>query len=216
MVLDNCEHIIGPAAELAEALLKSAEGVQILATSREPLRVHSEWVHRLAPLTYPPFDTNITAREALGFSAVELLVERIAETLGGFTLSDRDARHSRRPSADVSTGCRSPLELVCGARGSLQYAPARRGPSRSIQLFCRVDYARHLPASSMPLRHVGVELPAAQRGRAHGAPEAFRVSRLVRHVGRHASWHAAFPVHGRIRGLGSRCQSGNQIDYRHG
>jgi predicted ATPase len=91
VVLDNCEHIIGPAAELAEALLKSAEGAQILATSREPLRVHGEWVHRLAPLTYPQFDANINAREALGFSAVELLVDRIAETLGGFTLTDRDA-----------------------------------------------------------------------------------------------------------------------------
>jgi predicted ATPase/DNA-binding winged helix-turn-helix (wHTH) protein len=91
VVLDNCEHIIGPAAELAEALLKSAEGVQILATSREPLRVHGEWVHRLPPLSYPQFDTYITAREALGCSAVELLVERIAETLGGFTLTDRDA-----------------------------------------------------------------------------------------------------------------------------
>jgi predicted ATPase/DNA-binding winged helix-turn-helix (wHTH) protein len=89
--LDNCEHIVGPAAELAEALLGSTEGIQILATSREPLRVRGEWVHRLAPLNYPQSDANITAREALAFSAVELLVERIAETVGGFTLTDRDA-----------------------------------------------------------------------------------------------------------------------------
>lgn len=91
VVLDNCEHIVGAAAELAEALLRSAEGVQILATSREPLRVRGEWVHRLAPLNYPESDQNITAREALAFSAVELLVERIAETVGGFALADREA-----------------------------------------------------------------------------------------------------------------------------
>jgi predicted ATPase/DNA-binding winged helix-turn-helix (wHTH) protein len=91
VILDNCEHIIGAAAELAEALLRTAEGVQILATSREPLRVRGEWVHRLAPLNYPESDANITAPDALAFSAVELLVERIAETLGGFTLTDREA-----------------------------------------------------------------------------------------------------------------------------
>src|SRR5882762_3841879 len=91
VILDNCEHVIGAAAELAEALLRSAEGVQILATSREPLRVRGEWVHRLPALNYPESDANITAREALAFPAVELLVERIAETVGGFTLTDREA-----------------------------------------------------------------------------------------------------------------------------
>ena len=92
IVLDNCEHIVDAAAQLTEALLRSGEGVQILATSREPLRVRGEWVHRLSPLDYPVADANITAREALAFSAVELLVERIAETVGGFKLTDREAR----------------------------------------------------------------------------------------------------------------------------
>jgi predicted ATPase/DNA-binding winged helix-turn-helix (wHTH) protein len=91
VVLDNCEHIVGAVAELAEALLRSGEGIQILATSREPLRVLGEWVHRLSPLDYPETDANITAREALAFSAVELLVQRIAETVGGFALTDREA-----------------------------------------------------------------------------------------------------------------------------
>lgn len=94
VILDNCEHIVDPAAELAEALLRSAEGVQILATSHEPLRVRGEWVYRLAPLDYPEADASITAREALAFSAVELLVERIAETVGGFTLTDREATYA--------------------------------------------------------------------------------------------------------------------------
>ena len=94
VILDNCEHVISAAAELAEALLRSAEGLQILATSREPLRVRGEWVHRLQPLDYPETDTNITAADALTFSAVGLLVERIAETVGGFTLSDREAPYA--------------------------------------------------------------------------------------------------------------------------
>jgi DNA-binding winged helix-turn-helix (wHTH) protein len=73
VVLDSCEHLVAAAAELAEALLRSAEGVQILATSREPLRVRGEWVHRLPPLNYPESGANIAARDALAFSAVELL-----------------------------------------------------------------------------------------------------------------------------------------------
>jgi predicted ATPase len=91
VILDNCEHVIGAAAELAEVLVKSAKATQILATSREPLRVRGEWVHRLPPLSYPESETNITATDALAFSAVELLVERIAETVGGFALTDREA-----------------------------------------------------------------------------------------------------------------------------
>ena len=91
VVLDNCEHIVGAAADLAAALVGSGGGVKILATSREPLRVRGEWVHRLPPLDYPETDANITARDALAFSAVELLVERIAETVGGFSLTDREA-----------------------------------------------------------------------------------------------------------------------------
>ncbi len=37
LVLDNCEHVIEAAAALAAELLRSAPGVRILATSREPL-----------------------------------------------------------------------------------------------------------------------------------------------------------------------------------
>jgi predicted ATPase/DNA-binding winged helix-turn-helix (wHTH) protein len=91
IVLDNCEHIVDAAADLAAAVLKSGEGVRILATSREPLRVQGEWVHRLPPLDFPEGGATITAREALAYSAIELLVERIAETVGGFALTDREA-----------------------------------------------------------------------------------------------------------------------------
>lgn len=91
IVLDSCEHIVDAAADLAAAVLKSGEGVRILAASREPLRVQGEWVHRLPPLDFPEGGATITAREALAYSAIELLVERIAETVGGFALTDREA-----------------------------------------------------------------------------------------------------------------------------
>ncbi|MEU3749204.1 MULTISPECIES: ATP-binding protein [Streptomyces] len=50
LVLDNCEHVIEPAAELAASLLRTAPGVRLLATSRESLRVPGETVYAVAPL----------------------------------------------------------------------------------------------------------------------------------------------------------------------
>src|SRR4051812_16274033 len=39
LVLDNCEHVVDAAAQMAEALLHTNPGIQVIATSREPLRV---------------------------------------------------------------------------------------------------------------------------------------------------------------------------------
>ena len=47
LLLDNCEHVIGDVADLVEAILESAEGVQVIATSREPLGLDGEVVRRL-------------------------------------------------------------------------------------------------------------------------------------------------------------------------
>ncbi|WP_163013947.1 BTAD domain-containing putative transcriptional regulator, partial [Streptomyces sp. S1] len=44
LVLDNCEHVVGTAAELAQSLLTRCPGVTVLATSREPLGVPGEVV----------------------------------------------------------------------------------------------------------------------------------------------------------------------------
>jgi predicted ATPase/DNA-binding winged helix-turn-helix (wHTH) protein len=91
VVLDNCEHVIEATAFLAERILSSAPDVQILATSRERLRVKGEQVHRLSPLASAPVSSGLTAVQALTFPAIQLFVERAAESLEGFELSDADA-----------------------------------------------------------------------------------------------------------------------------
>jgi predicted ATPase len=78
LVLDNCEHIAEAAAEIAEAILRSAPRVRIIATSREPLRAEGEVVHRLGGLTCPPGDRELAAEDALAFAAVQLFVERVS------------------------------------------------------------------------------------------------------------------------------------------
>ena len=44
LIVDNCEHLLGPVAELVTAVVRSCDSVTMLATSREPLAVQGEWV----------------------------------------------------------------------------------------------------------------------------------------------------------------------------
>jgi predicted ATPase/DNA-binding winged helix-turn-helix (wHTH) protein len=89
ILLDTCEHLVDDAAAVAEQLL-SAANVHVLATSREPLRARGEHVLRLDPLALPPVGTALTAIEALGFSAIELFVERAMAGVGKFKFGDAD------------------------------------------------------------------------------------------------------------------------------
>ncbi|MGY1770885.1 BTAD domain-containing putative transcriptional regulator [Blastococcus sp. SYSU D00813] len=50
LVLDNCEHVVDEVAALVEAVVMAAPGVDVLATSREALRVDGEHVHPVQPL----------------------------------------------------------------------------------------------------------------------------------------------------------------------
>jgi len=53
VILDNCEHVVGVAADLAVRLLDHAPGLRILCTSQLPLEVDGESVVELAPLGLP-------------------------------------------------------------------------------------------------------------------------------------------------------------------
>jgi predicted ATPase len=88
IVLDCCEHVIAAAAAVAEAVLRAAPRVCILATSREPLRAESEWLLRLPSLEVPSGTAPLSADEALGYSAVQLFNERAMAAIDGFVLGD--------------------------------------------------------------------------------------------------------------------------------
>ena len=50
LVLDNCEHVLTSAAEATARLVTACDGLQVLATTREPLGIAGERVARLEPL----------------------------------------------------------------------------------------------------------------------------------------------------------------------
>ncbi|HVA34416.1 MAG TPA: diguanylate cyclase, partial [Candidatus Baltobacteraceae bacterium] len=77
IVLDNCEHVIAGAAELADAVHRSCPHVRILATSREPLGIAGETVYRLPSM----------AQE----EAARLFAARAEAALSSFAASDENA-----------------------------------------------------------------------------------------------------------------------------
>jgi predicted ATPase/DNA-binding SARP family transcriptional activator len=82
LILDNCEHLIGTAAGVADTLLRAAPGLRLLATSREPLGITGEQLFPVEPLALPPVGAD--ASTASAFPAVRLLLDRAA----GFALDD--------------------------------------------------------------------------------------------------------------------------------
>ncbi|HMD25678.1 MAG TPA: adenylate/guanylate cyclase domain-containing protein, partial [Streptosporangiaceae bacterium] len=86
LVLDNCEHVVGAAAELCAGLLAAADDVTILATSREPLQVAGEARYRLAPLALPDLDDLDGAARA---EAVALFADRARSADMHFVLDEQ-------------------------------------------------------------------------------------------------------------------------------
>ncbi|WP_074312446.1 AfsR/SARP family transcriptional regulator [Micromonospora cremea] len=112
LVLDNCEHLVEPVAELTAALLRAAPGLHVLATSREPLGLAGEvvWAVPPLPVSDPASGTDLATLERS--AAVRLFVARAAAAERGFVLGAENA-------LAVATVCRRldgiPLALELAA-----------------------------------------------------------------------------------------------------
>jgi predicted ATPase/DNA-binding CsgD family transcriptional regulator len=76
VLLDNCEHVIGACAKLADTLLRACPNVSLLATSREPLSIDGERVYRVPSMVTPAEGDDTAAIRAS--EAVRLLEDRAA------------------------------------------------------------------------------------------------------------------------------------------
>lgn len=89
LLFDNCEHLLPAVAAAVDRIARHLDDVRILTTSREPLRIRGERVHRLRGLECDPSERPV-AEEARRFPAIELFAERAAER-SGYRLTDSDA-----------------------------------------------------------------------------------------------------------------------------
>jgi predicted ATPase/DNA-binding CsgD family transcriptional regulator len=130
LVLDNCEHVIGSAAELSEALLGVCPDLRILATSREPLGIAGEAAWLVPPLSVPP----APAPDGWGsdglasYEAVRLFVDRAMATEPGFALTA-----TREPA--VAEICRR----LDGIPLAIELAAARVGVLSPAEIAARLD-----------------------------------------------------------------------------
>jgi non-specific serine/threonine protein kinase len=125
LVLDNCEHVIGAAAELCAGLLSACDDVRVLVTSREPLRVAGEAVYRLAPLALPGPDD---PAEAAGCAAVALFADRARQADTRFMLDDQTGPVAARLVARLD-----------GMPLAIELAAARVEALGVVQLLERID-----------------------------------------------------------------------------
>jgi predicted ATPase/class 3 adenylate cyclase/DNA-binding CsgD family transcriptional regulator len=117
VVLDNAEHVLGAAAKLADALMRSCPRACLLVTSREPLGIGGEHVFRVSPLPVPPAD--LAAPSRLGaFESVQLFTEHAAMRRQGFVLDEDNAAAVAAVCARLD-GIPLALELAAARLGSL-------------------------------------------------------------------------------------------------
>ncbi|MFI7639621.1 BTAD domain-containing putative transcriptional regulator [Nonomuraea sp. NPDC049400] len=126
LVLDNCEHVIESVAAVAEALLRAAPRLRILATSQEPLDIPGERLWAVPALELP--DAGAELSDVGRFGAVELFVTRAAAAAPGFELGPGNA-------AAVASICRR----LDGIPLALELAAARVRALGVHELAARLD-----------------------------------------------------------------------------
>ncbi len=171
LVLDNCEHLIEACAALCQELLACAPGLQVLATSREPLRIAAEAAWQVPPLAVPPAGP-ADAGDLPEYDAVILFTERARAVAPGFAMSPANLRR-------VAAICRAvdglPLAIELAAawvrvlsldqiaarldhRMTLLTSGDRTAPARQQTLRAAFDWSYDLlsPAEQVLLRRLSV------------------------------------------------------------
>jgi predicted ATPase/DNA-binding CsgD family transcriptional regulator len=92
LVLDNCEHLLDEVAALSTALLRRCPDLQMLATSREPLRVVGEAVLPVLPMAAPAPERSGGVAGLSRYDAVALFTERAAAAVPDFALTEDNYR----------------------------------------------------------------------------------------------------------------------------
>jgi predicted ATPase/class 3 adenylate cyclase len=117
-VLDNCEHLIEPAARLVDRVVRESPRVHVLATSREALDVEGE---RTMPLRSMRTASSDDLDSVSASDATRLFIDRSTTARAGFALDASNA-------AAVNTICRRldgiPLAIELAAVRVVSMTPA--------------------------------------------------------------------------------------------
>ncbi len=107
LLLDNCEHLLAATAAFVAALLGACPALQVLATSRAPLRVRSEHEAPVEPLPVPPAGAPPDPAHVAENEAVRLFLERARAV---------------RPTLPLDETTVAPVAAICRALDGLPLA----------------------------------------------------------------------------------------------
>jgi predicted ATPase len=200
IVLDNCEHLIGGCAKVADAILRYCSEIRLLATSREPLGIAGETIYRVPSMSLPDEDGDAGEVDPYGSDAVALFAERAAAQGAGFVL-DRDSAPLVTQICRRLDGMPLAIELAASRLRALSLADLNdrldqrfrllTGGSRNVlprqqTLLATVDWSYSLltPSERKLLRRLsvfvdGFQLDAAEAVCAGGDLDTFTVTDLV-------------------------------------
>jgi predicted ATPase/class 3 adenylate cyclase len=156
LVLDNCEHLLDPVAELVEVVERACPGIVVLATSREGLALEGERVVPVPALSAPATDADLAA--AADSEAVRLFVDRGGWVDPNFALTESNvsavAQLCRRLDglplaielAAARIGALTPVELARGLdhRFDTLAGGRRRAVQRHQTLRAAIDWSYQL------------------------------------------------------------------------
>ncbi len=133
LLLDNCEHLVGACARLAEQLLSACPHLCILATSREALSIGGETTWLVPSLSLPKAQPPSTVEELMRYESIRLFVDRAATVLPTFRLTTASGQF-------VAQICRR----VDGIPIAIELAAARVKLLNVEQMAARLDDVFHL------------------------------------------------------------------------
>jgi len=116
LLLDNCEHLVASCASLAETLLKACPRLQILATSREGLRLAGETTWPVPSLSVPRLEDGrlVCGLHELGeYESIKLFVARARAVTPAFELNEQNATSVARLCQRLD-GIPLAIELAAG------------------------------------------------------------------------------------------------------
>jgi predicted ATPase/DNA-binding NarL/FixJ family response regulator len=169
LALDNCEHLIDSCARVCQRLLASSEGLRVIATSREPLRVAAETVWQVPPLHLPP--ARAASDELLSSDAIRLFADRAAAARPGYAVGMDGGLELVASVCRVLDGLPLAIELAAAwvrvltveqiaARLDGQFrllrSDERAGPARHRTLRAAIDWSYELltPGEQILLRRL--------------------------------------------------------------
>jgi predicted ATPase/class 3 adenylate cyclase/Tfp pilus assembly protein PilF len=95
LILDNCEHLVGACAQLAETLLQTCPNLRIVATSREALGIAGEVAWRVPSLSLPQ-PHELAHPDSLAritqYEAIRLFIERAEAASSDFRVTPHNLR----------------------------------------------------------------------------------------------------------------------------